>query len=90
MAFSYNDLTRIKNNIITDTESINALFNEFSALIDESVNNDQIWRGASAYDFKTTWDSFALEKFPEYKNIFNKEINNVVAAINAYQRAEGN
>lgn len=90
MAFSYSDLTRIKNDITSDTENLGTLFNEFSALVDENVNNDQVWHGSSSMNFKQSWDRFAGEKFPEYKRIFNKEIENVVASINAYQRSESN
>ena len=89
MAFNYGELTRIQNDIIADTDRLEANLKDFSALINENVNNSQVWQGASSVDFKSKWDEFEQEKFPQYKSHFNKEINNVGDSIAAWSQSEG-
>lgn len=90
MALNYSELTRIKSEISSDLDELISLFNQFSTLIDENVDNPEIWQGASSADFKTKWTEFTDEKFPQYKSMFNKEIDNVMAAITSWGRSEGN
>lgn len=90
MALNYSELTRIKGEISSDLDELTSLFNQFTALVDENVNNQEVWYGASSADFKTKWNEFTDEKFPQYKSMFNKEIDNVMAAITSWGRSEGN
>lgn len=89
MALSYNELERIKGEISTNLDELTALFNDFTNLVNENVNNQEVWQGASSAQFKTKWDEFADTKFPEYKRMFNKEIDNVMAAIREWKTSEG-
>lgn len=88
MALNYGELTRIKGQITADLDSLTSLFNNFTALVDENVSNQQVWYGTSSVAFKQKWDEFTSTKFPEYKRFFNKEIDNTMAAINAWTKSE--
>lgn len=89
MAFNYESLTTIKGDITQATEELTTLLSDFSDLIDANVNNAEVWKGKSASGFKTKWDEFVLNDFPQYKNIFSKQIENVTTSLNAYSSAEG-
>ena len=88
MALNYNELTRIKGEISTKLDELTTLFNSFTNLVNENVNNQSVWYGTSSATFKTQWDEFADVKFPQYKSFFNKEIDNVMAAINSWSTSE--
>lgn len=88
MALSYSELTRIKGEISTNLDELTSLFSHFTNLVNENVNNQEVWYGTSSSEFKTKWDEFADSKFPEYKRMFNKEIDNVMAAINNWGKSE--
>lgn len=90
MALNYSELTRIKGEIVANLDELTTLFNKFSDLVNESVNNQQVWYGTSSQAFKTKWDEFADAKFPEYKRMFNKEIDNTMAAIQNWGKSENN
>lgn len=90
MALNYGELNRIKGAINSDLEELTALLSEFNTLVDENVNNKEVWYGTSSELFNTKWNEFADTKFPQYKNIFNKEIENVVAAMANWSKAEEN
>lgn len=87
MAFSYPDLVRIKNKIISDKDSLSKGLSNFSTLVTENVNNEQVWYGSSSSDNKMRFDKLE-EKFETYKGYFEKEIVNVEATINNWQQAE--
>lgn len=89
MAFNYSELTRIKEKIEADTETLTVKLKDFSALIESNVDNPKVWAGTSAGNFMETWNMFATENFPEYKKIFNKEITNLSVAIEAWRQSEG-
>lgn len=89
MAINYSELARIRSNIENDLNNLTNLFSSFSLLIDENVNNQSVWQGASSQQFKKDWTEFEDSKFPVYKRIFQKEINTTMATIKAYQESEG-
>ena len=90
MALNYGELNRIKESISSDLEELTALLSEFNTLVDENVNNREVWYGTSSELFNKKWNDFADAKFPQYKNIFNKEVQNVVSAMTNWGKAEGN
>ena len=89
MALVYSELERIKGEISTNLDELTSVLNNFTNLIEENLNNPEVWYGTSSGDFKTKWDEFASTNFPQYKNMFNKEIENVVAANKNWGAAEG-
>ncbi|HIT23666.1 MAG TPA: hypothetical protein IAD45_04540 [Candidatus Faecimonas intestinavium] len=90
MALNYSELTRIKGEISTNLDELTSLFSDFTNLVNENVNNQQVWYGTSSATFKNKWDEFADTKFPEYRRMFNKEIDNTMAAIQNWGRSENN
>ena len=69
MALNYGELNRIKGEISTNLDELTNLFNNFTNLVNENVNNQQVWYGASSQAFKNKWDEFADTKFPEYRRM---------------------
>mgnify|MGYP004455398297 CR=1 FL=1 len=90
MALNYSELTRIKGEISTDLDNLTALFSKFTNLVNEDVNNQEVWYGRSSGIFKDKWDDFADTKFPEYRKMFNKEIDNTMGAIRYWGESEKN
>lgn len=88
MAFNYGVVTTVKSKIEQNTEELTSLFAEFSNLLDSQVNNSRVWNSESSQAFKKSWDEFEDVKFPQFKQHFRQEINNVTTSLAAYQRAE--
>lgn len=87
MAFNYSELTSIKQKMVGDSSDLESTLNNFSSIVDENVNNPKIWEGKSSAEFMARWEEFETN-FVTYKNSFQKEIENLEAAIEAYHRAE--
>lgn len=90
MALNYSELTRIKGEISADLDSLTTLFSDFTNLVNENVNNQDVWYGTSSGTFKIKWDDFADTKFPEYRRMFNKEIDNTITVIKSWNESENN
>jgi len=88
MAFKYSELVRIKGNIQNEKDQLIALSNRFSDLVDENVNNESVWYGASSNRFKTEYDRFESEDLENAKTGFQKEINNVSITITNWGQSE--
>ena len=88
MAFSYSDIETIKSNIEANTDKLESVLNQFNSIVQENVNNPQVWKGKSSADFMTRWNDYSTEKFPQYKAAFNKEIDNVTVSLSSYREAE--
>ena len=88
MAFNYAELTKIKNDISNDANSLSTKLSNFSELIADNVNNKDVWDSETSHTFKKDWDTFETEGFPEYKATFNKEVSTLESFINAWQQAE--
>ena len=43
MALNYSELTRIKGEISTNLDELTSLFSDFTNLVNENVNNQQVW-----------------------------------------------
>ena len=90
MAFNYGELDRIRTEIDqNDLAELNTLFKKFSDLIDQQVNNKDVWYGKSSNEFKGRWEEFEETKFPLYRKNFNKEMENIVGTAKAFKTSEG-
>ena len=88
MAFIYSELQRIKGNIQNETDRLNALLNKFVAIVDENVNNQAVWYGASSNQFKTACDEFNSDEAQKTKKGFSDSIDDVSATITNWGRSE--
>ena len=88
MAFNFNELERIKNNISTDSEELHSLLNELNGLINDNVGSFDTWDSQKADEFKNKWNDFSNENFPVYEKSFNSQVNILDTAIKSYSEAE--
>lgn len=88
MAFNYSEATNIKSRIAQEAGNLDRVFKDFENLMNESLNNKQIWYGTSSADFKKNWDAFAGESYNTTKRQFEQEINVIGGAIENYRQSE--
>lgn len=88
MAFSFDELNRIKENISNDSEELNSTLKELDNLIKSNIGNVDVWDSQKATEFLNNWNDFSNEKFPVFEQSFKSQINILDTAIKSYKEAE--
>lgn len=88
MAFNFNELDRIKNNISSDSEELHVLLRDLNNLINDNVGSFDTWDSQKANEFKNKWNDFSNENFPMYEKSFSSQVNILNTAIKSYSEAE--
>jgi len=89
MAFNYYAVEGATRQLRTDYADLNTEIGVFTDLIDDNVNNSQVWQGQSSEDFKKEWDSIFSTEFDNDKKMFEHQIEIMDTSAKAYHAAEG-
>lgn len=85
--FNYDDATMTMQTIETLTDELNNILNQMNGIVEDNINNPNVWKGESATSFKAKWDEFAKD-FPNFVNDMKKQSANIKTALDNYHNWE--
>ena len=75
MAFDYNELTKIKNKIVNDSEELKQVLNNLNVLVDNNVGKLSTWDNNGCN--KSTWRYGKIMEEPFYEKGNNDNFENI-------------
>ncbi len=78
--FNYDEASAAIAEIDSLTDELQSLLNKMNAVVQDNINNPNVWKGDSSQSFMEKWNKFA-ESFPKFVETFKTQSANVKIAL---------